>query len=291
MGDIHSAHGASGRRSTREGGIRLFALPAAILSVITLTVMLAISWGLLFPTSASASAASGRVGTLTISATVADGGTRVLAGDTYAVAQVADATIGDDGTINGFSTRDAFSAVGRDWGSLSSSQYNEAAKELAEYASSHGLYDVTDHAVTGADGRAVVRDLAPGLYLVSRTAVADANSAYVCDAFLVAIPETEPGTSGGASSAANYAVVASPKFEQVPAPGPEPSENPSGKPTPEPSKNPSPTPAVPSQQSNIAKTGAAIMRYVQVAVIFGGIALVFLFIRSRYASTRHDDLH
>ena len=288
MADIHSAHGASGRRSVREHNVRPFPLASAILSVITLTMMLAISCGLLFP--ASASASSGRVGTLTISATVADGGTTyALAGDTYAVAQVADATIGDDGTISGFSTRDAFSAVGRDWGSLSSSQYNEAAKELAEYASSHGLYDVTDHAVTGADGRAIVRDLAPGLYLVSRTAVADANSAYVCDAFLVAIPEMEPGTPGGAPSTTNYAVIASPKFEQVPSPGPKPSENPSSKPTPEPSKNPSPAPARPSQQSNIAKTGAAIMRYVQAAVIFGGIALVFLFIRSRY--DRRDDLH
>lgn len=298
MADIHNASGQRSVRSDRRGdGLRSMTMEAtssvrhvvAVVVVMAMT-MLSCVWLLssLSPMGAQPVVASERTGTLTISATVAstDGGSvHALAGDTYAVAHVADATLGDNGVINGFATRDAFASLGRDWGTLSSSEYNDAAKELADYAAAHGLYDVTDHAVTGADGRTVVRGLTPGLYLVSRTGVDDANAGYVCDAFLVAIPENSGDGSGDGDGAVNYNVVASPKFEQTTTPGPGPSEHPTPNPSPTPTST---TPAVSGGQSNIAKTGAAIMRYVQAAVILGGIALLFLFIRSRRNRANSD---
>ncbi|MBT1177536.1 hypothetical protein JS532_08180 [Bifidobacterium callimiconis] len=295
MADIHNASGQRSVRSDRRGdGLRSMTMEAgpfvrrvaAIAVAMAMTMMVCV-WSL-SPLGAQPVAAAERTGTLTISATVAstDGGSaHVLVGDTYAVAHVADATLGDNGAINGFTTRDAFASLGRDWGTLSSSEYNDAAKELADYAAAHGLYDVTDHAVTGTDGRAVVRGLTPGLYLVSRTGVDDANAGYVCDAFLVAIPENSGDGSGDGDGAVNYNVVASPKFEQTTTPGPGPSEQPTPKPSPTPTST---TPAVSGGQSNIAKTGAAIMRYVQAAVILGGIALLFLFIRSRRNRANSD---
>ena len=60
--------------------------------------------------------------------------------------------------------------------------------------------------MTDGDGRAVFRDVAPGLYVAVRTDVASANEALTCDAVLVSVPLLEDG-------AWVYDVTVAPKFE------------------------------------------------------------------------------
>lgn len=225
----------------------------------------------LTPFGTAANAASATNGSLTISARggVDASGGHPLVGDTYAVAYVAGITLNDDGTgISGFTTRAPFKRFDREWGELTSSQANAAAKEIADYAGKHGRYDYTDRR-TGGDGTVTISGLAPGLYLVNRVGVADANRKYRCDPFFVTIPEFDAGVP-------DYQVTAAPKFEELPVP-PGPTT------TPEPGATPTPTPTAPETpgRSDIAKTGAAIMRYVEAAVILGAIAFAAMFIHTQ----------
>ncbi|MBT1165547.1 hypothetical protein [Bifidobacterium simiarum] len=281
---------------------------AGLLAILSILVIILAG---VLPTSAHAATdgTAGPVGSLTIAAQIKDSSsTHYLAGDTYAVAHVADATLGSNGTIAKLTTRSAFRSLSRDWASLTSSQFNAAAKELAAYAGQHRLYDVTTKAVTGADGIAIVSDLTPGLYLVSRTGIAAANKAYACDAFLVAVPETDDSATGTAGGA-NYDVVAAPKFEQVSVPNPPTPNHPGGEPTPNTPGTPGTgTPGTPGSgstpgtggqtgttsstgPSTVAKTGAAVMRYVEAAVILGALAVIVLFVRDRIRSREsHESL-
>ncbi|WP_101614748.1 prealbumin-like fold domain-containing protein [Bifidobacterium margollesii] len=261
------------------------ALLALLASVFTLPAM--ITPARAADVSPDASAASS-VGSLTITAQIKDAGTtRYLAGDTYSVAWVAAAQLGPTGTIASLSTRAPFRSMNRNWTALTSSQFNTAAKELASYAGAHRLYDVTTHAVTDSDGTAVISDLQPGLYLVSRTGIAKANAAYKCDAFLVAVPETNDGAAGGVGTA-NYSVVAAPKFERTATPVPPTTNRPGGQPTPGITPQTGNTQTNAGSPSNVARTGAEIMRYVEAAVILGAAAVILLFIRDRFRDRRRD---
>lgn len=144
-----------------------------------------------------------------------------LAGDTYAIVRVATATLassgdasgdaaGDGGsadaapTVTAFHTVDAFARFGDEWTGLSASQLNQRAKDMADYAGAHGLYDAD--ATTGAAGMATFRGLDAGVYLVARTAVAKANARYACDPFLVSVP------GGLGDETPTLAVTVEPKF-------------------------------------------------------------------------------
>lgn len=234
----------------------------------------------------SGTSVASSVGSLTITAQIKDGAAaRYLAGDTYSVAWVVDAQLGSTGTIASLHTRTPFRSLNRNWNALTSSQFNTAAKELAAYAAEHRLYDITTHAVTGSDGTAVISNLQPGLYLVSRTGIAKTNAAYECDAFLVAVPETNDGAAGGAGTA-NYDVIVAPKFERTATPVPPTTNQPGGHPTPGTTPQTTGTRTGAESPSNVAKTGAEIMRYVEVAVILGAVAVILLFIRDRFRD--HD---
>ncbi|KAB5606313.1 hypothetical protein EHS19_07805 [Bifidobacterium jacchi] len=104
---------------------------------------------------------------------------------------------------------------------MTSSALNAAAKRMDAFAADSGLYG--KRGVADARGRVRFADLAAGVYLVSRVAVADANTRYTCDPFLVSVPD-----AGDAASAGAFDVTVEPKFadagvpEQPDQPTPQP---------------------------------------------------------------------
>ncbi|MBW3089010.1 hypothetical protein KIH77_09795 [Bifidobacterium sp. 82T24] len=265
---------------TRCGGLRMGRgrrIAAAAGGAMTCLLMLIV--GVLAPFGATANATMTTSGkSITISARVGDGASaRPLAGDTYAVAYVAKVKFNADRTaITGFKTNTWFKDVDRDWGKLTSSQYNAAAKEVAAYADKHdGYRDV--HFTTDANGNVTIPSLDDALYLIKRVGVADANKAYTCDPFFVVVPETNGSTN---IEDWDSQVTVSPKFEQISTPGPTPGTTPTPTPT--------ATPTTPGG-SSIAKTGAAIMRYVEAAVILGAVAFTAMFVRTQLRIRRHRD--
>lgn len=147
---------------------------------------------------------------------------RALAGDTYAIVRVASATLNPDGKPSVFHTLSDFVGFIDNWDGLTSSALNAVAKRMDAFASDRGLYD--ERSATDARGRAQFADLAVGVYLVSRVAVADANTRYTCDPFLVSVPDTDDAVSVSA-----FDVTVEPKFADagvpdepgvVPVPGP-----------------------------------------------------------------------
>ncbi|KFI97167.1 prealbumin-like fold domain-containing protein, partial [Bifidobacterium stellenboschense] len=202
MADMHNhaQRGAIGMPRTLAAS-RLAACLAAIIMLVGVIALAA--------TPASAHAAqSGVTGSLTVDAQWDRGrdDATPLAGDTYSIVRVASADLDDNGTIAAFHTLDAFSHFDADWGKLTSSQLNAAAKRMDAHAAEHHLYAATG--VTDANGRATFARLAAGIYLVARTHVADANARYACDPFLVSVPDGNDLTGG--APALN--VTVEPKF-------------------------------------------------------------------------------
>ncbi|WP_169241056.1 hypothetical protein [Bifidobacterium olomucense] len=136
----------------------------------------------------------------------------------------------------------AFERFDEDWGTLTSSELNAAAKRIGTYATEHQLYSATG--VTDATGRTTFFNLDAGLYLISRANAAESNQRYGCDPFLISVPETGDGTP-------TFAVTAEPKFSDNGTVTP-----PTPNPNPEPNK-PS-TPTQPRKPTVPANTGAAI---------------------------------
>lgn len=134
-----------------------------------------------------------------------------ISGDTWRLAQVAAATLADNGALV-YTATEAFSSFDRDWAALSASELREAARELGAYAQEHDLLTY-GAAVADASGRALFEGVAPGLYLAARTDVAGENQTVVCDPVLVSVPLYEDGSWV-------FNVTAAPKFEG--------SDNPSG---------------------------------------------------------------
>ncbi|NMN01162.1 cell surface protein [Bifidobacterium sp. DSM 109958] len=195
------------------------------------------------PLSAAAprvASAADALGTLTVSARWGSGaggsssGTP-LVGDTFSLTRVAAADLDGSGAIGAYHTLDAFASYDAVWGSLTSSELNAAAKRLDAFAARQGLYAASG--VTDAQGQATFAGLEPGLYLVARTGVADANARYVCDPFLVAVPESVNGVP-------TMHVTAEPKFGDGGNVTPPDPDNPG--PTPDPD-NPSPDNPNPDQ--------------------------------------------
>ncbi|MBW3089552.1 cell surface protein [Bifidobacterium miconisargentati] len=253
------------------------ALFVAMLTVTLTLVGLAASS---FAATPRAYAVDSRTGTLTISAIWnRDTDKPVpLAGDTYSIVRVASADLDKNGKPTAFHTLKAFAAFDREWRSLSASEYNTAAKELAEYASKHDLYEHSGK--TNAAGQLKFANLPTGLYLAARTAVASANKAYTCDPFLVAVPGVADDGTG------EFNVTSEPKFSGDDTPDPNPNPNPDNPDNPNPDNpgnpdnpnpdnpdnpepNPTPTPnpgTTPGGTEIPADTGAAISAVAFVAI-------------------------
>lgn len=156
------------------------------------------------------------VGSLTLRCTVKKGGKTIpLAGDTYALVRIADARVTGGGIV--YTVRPEYKAFDCDWASLPTSQLRTKARALWEEARKHPGDWTTG--VTDREGTARFEGLAPGLYLVDRTAAAAQNSRYVSEPFLVGVPEVVEGS-------VLYDVVSTPKFgwetDPVPTTQPKP---------------------------------------------------------------------
>lgn len=180
-----------------------------------LTLVLLIALVLTFSAIAPVAArAMSRTGSIAIDTAVrTDDGSRVIAGDTFSFAQVATATVDTSyaPAVISFETVDAFASRGRDWASLDASGWRDAARDLAHFAEENDLYEV-EMTVSAGGERLALDGLEPGLYLVSRTGVADANKDVACDPVLVGVPVAEDG-------GLTYDVTVEPKYEWGRAPG------------------------------------------------------------------------
>lgn len=131
----------------------------------------------------------------------AENGERVLSGDEYAIAKIADASVTD--TAVSYATLPRFMDYDCDWAAIAASKRNEKAKALAYYCEKNSLY--TDRQTTDANGELRFDRLAIGLYLVARTKTAAANAEYSTDPLLIFIPQYVNGK-------AEYNVLSKPKF-------------------------------------------------------------------------------
>ena len=109
-----------------------------------LSALIAVCLALCATLAAAPAALAAVYGTLTVRniAQTADGGTAVLAGDTWSIAQVATAAI-PDGDVSriAYTATDEFADwAGTDWLALDSDQRADLAAELADHAAEHDLY-------------------------------------------------------------------------------------------------------------------------------------------------------
>ena len=183
-----------------------------------------------------------------------DGATTRLAGDGYSLVRIADADLDAAGQVDGWHMRDGFSRFERDWSSLTPSQLNEAAADIDAYVTAHHAYDLT--ATTDTTGRLVFDNLTAGIYLISRTSVAQANRHYTCDPFLVSVPQLVDGTP-------TMDVTAEPKFGDDDVLPPDP--NPTPQPTPKPGAS--------------ADTGSSVLVFACAAVLLAvGAAMLIVLV-------------
>lgn len=124
-----------------------------------------------------------------------------LAGDEYALVQIAQAEV-SDGAIT-YTTNPDYSAYDCNWTALSSSQAREKAKALEKAAKQR--QEFTAVGVTNSSGRVLFDALQPGLYLLIRTKAADKNADFSCDPALYSVPALKDGVM-------KYEITVSPKF-------------------------------------------------------------------------------
>lgn len=196
-------------------------------------------------------------GSLTLACATGNG--QALAGDTWSLVRVADAELDASGTaVASYEMRGAFAGFAYRWDRMDSSEVAAAARELAEFASANGLYETSGLADAG--GRVAFYGLAPGLYLLERTDIAEGNEASACDPLLVAVPLAE-------GEALVYDVTAYPKFEsgeQPPAQTPPAGEEPPAEAT---------EPPFEWTDGALSQTGDYVMTIVGTLLVMGGIAL------------------
>lgn len=194
-----------------------------------------------------------------------------LTGDTYSIVRIASADLNNDGTITAYHTLDRFKNYDQQWGNLDASESNIAAKRLEAFVGEKDQYDAS--LVVRESGYITFSNLEPGVYLVSRTGIAQANAAYQCDPFLAYIPRVE-------NNGILWDVTVEPKY------GHDEEENPPSPPTPTEPFDPS-EPSQPPEHDNTdngnedgtngsntpsetARTGAAIV----IPSVVGAVALV-----------------
>ena len=114
-----------------------------------------------------------------------------LTGDTYALVRVADAHADRTAGTVRYTTCGGFAAYDCDWASLTASQRKTRAAEIAPAAVRRGQFDASG--VTDAQGQVLFEDLSPGLYLLLRVKVKDANADYLFSPCFLSVPETVNG--------------------------------------------------------------------------------------------------
>lgn len=148
-----------------------------------------------------------------------------LVGDTYAIARVATAELDEKtGAVVSFMTCEPFASLDLDWGAMSSSEVDEAARKLSTLARRDDLF--AQEARSDGSGNVGFWGLEAGLYLVDRISAAEANEAYACEPMLIGVPTMEDG-------APTYYVTSHPKFEHIGGadiPTEEPGDEPKGEP-------------------------------------------------------------
>ena len=113
-----------------------------------------------------------------------------LAGDTYAIALIAEATTDEDGAVRSFHTLEAYAEWDCLWSAQPASVLAKTARELREVLEQDQAALKTE--TTDADGKLTFSGLTPGLYLVYRSNSAKANKDFEMQPFLVAVPQTYP---------------------------------------------------------------------------------------------------
>ncbi|SHJ28835.1 pilin N-terminal domain-containing protein [Hespellia stercorisuis] len=113
-----------------------------------------------------------------------------LSGDTFAVTQIADAQVLENGGIV-YTTREKFSQFETSWDEKNASQLNTLASQLETYINQNHLEEFTQ--VTASDGTALFQNLNTGIYLVFRQKADEANKGYTTAPALISIPDTDAG--------------------------------------------------------------------------------------------------
>lgn len=158
--------------------------------------------------------AEARSGSITISCEVnGPNGSTVLTGDEFSLARVATAEVSWDGDVPtlAYATCEEFASFDRDWAALDADAIRELAPQLAEYAQSNGCYERT----LAADSSSVTfSGLAPGIYLVARSSIAEGNEGVTCSPMLLSVPTVEQGS-------VTYNLSVEPKYAWTDAPKPD----------------------------------------------------------------------
>lgn len=175
-----------------------------------------------------------------------DGSIDFLAGDTYELTLIAHKSIDDDTLDVTYTIVDAYKDFDCDWVATTASQRLAIAKKLAKIA-------VPDESgVTDKNGKLTFDHLRPGLYLIVRSRVAEANKDYILDPYLVTLPIIEDGdVFEDIEVDEKFARIGDPRPTHTPTTSPQPSESPqpSASPTPGSSTSPAPgTTPTPSAQ-------------------------------------------
>ena len=203
----------------------------------------------------------------------AGGGTLPLAGDTYAIVQIADITVeGQGGAADlTYQTRADFIGFDCNWAALTGSDRQAKARQLEAYAQENKLF--TTSKTTDAKGQASFDGLSTGLYLVSRVQVAPANAGYLTQPILVDIPTLLSGKW-------YYALNVVPKWEQSTHPDPDPDPDPD--PTPGNPSGPIPTPGKPDKNTGMPFTGdTSAIALLLVSLLFGLSGLIGAFYKKK----------
>ncbi len=155
-------------------------------------------------------------GSIEIEAKVEDA---VLAGDSYSIACVAEASVarifGNTVAVT-YSTVPAFAQFDRQWGDVTAEDIRNIAREMVQFVGENDLFDET--VVTDSNGWAVFDGLQPGIYLLARTAFLPGNSGYESFPSLISVPCEVDGEL-------LMDVTVDPKFEIVRQPYPIPSDS------------------------------------------------------------------
>lgn len=107
-----------------------------------------------------------------------------LAGDTYALVQVAEGQVSGE-TVQ-YTTLPKFAEFDCVWEDLTDSQSQKKAAALETVAKAQSMYDRTG--ITDQKGTVTFDGLAPGVYLLMRIQTAKGNDDFICDPILYQIP-------------------------------------------------------------------------------------------------------
>lgn len=154
-------------------------------------VILGILFSVIVIYSMHLSVSAAETGSIQVNCNTERGGEKIcLSGDSYAVAFIAEARFCENGGIE-YSVNPDFASYDYDWSTVNTAVSKGMAEELEKYAGEHQLYFQAGQ--TDESGIVQFGDLAPGVYLVSRTSILPENAGYTTEPVLVGIPSDEGG--------------------------------------------------------------------------------------------------